>query len=81
MNKLRTSDEALRKIDGMLKFMKDNDLVTKGYLCGIVNGLRLARSYITGEEEIFERNEAQRMTRKDVDLFLESLFNNEDAVH
>ena len=31
----------------------------RGYICGLVNGLRLARGVISGENVILEREEAQ----------------------
>jgi len=62
---------AIKKIDDTLKFMKANNLIFRGYMCGVANGLRLARSLITGEELIFERDEVQKKTRKDLDLFCE----------
>jgi hypothetical protein len=48
LNKLKEMEDALIK-----KHMQ------AGYVCGLINGIRLSRSVISGEEAILERDEVQ----------------------
>jgi len=36
-----------------------NKHMQAGYVCGLINGIRLSRSVISGEEAVLERNEVQ----------------------
>ena len=45
-------------------------MIIQGYVCGLINGLKLLRSEIIGEEPVFERNEVQlrKPEKKETDL-------------
>jgi hypothetical protein len=44
-----------------------------GYVCGLVNGLKLARSVISGEEAILEREEVQPASDNSTKLILQKV--------
>jgi hypothetical protein len=65
-SKLKNSRSILRRIETLLEFLKSNDLIRQGELCGMANGLRLLKAEITGEEPLFERGETLRKIEGEV---------------
>jgi hypothetical protein len=47
--------EQLKKLENLLQ--KE---IQQGYICGLINGIRISRSVIAGEDYILEREEVQR---------------------
>lgn len=72
---MESNEKILVKINAAIKLLTDNFL-HRGYVCGIINGLRFARYLITKEQIIFERNDVQKESAdKDIDLKVENELN------
>jgi len=69
------TDELTRRLDKIKEM--ESVLITKhmqaGYVCGLINGMRLARSVISGEEAILEREEVQKPGDNNTRVILQKL--------
>lgn len=63
-------DRKCGEIDELVRNIKAKKFLKKGYMCGIVNGLRIAKSIIESKEHelILERNENLESSRHDIEI-------------
>lgn len=70
--KLKDVGEVVEYINEALSFIKEINILERGYMCGLVNGMRFIKYKITGEQPIFERNDAQPKAKRRIET-MESL--------
>lgn len=56
VNELERRLNALKSLEDRLK----NIHIQQGYICGLINGIRISRGIISGEDYILERDEVQK---------------------
>jgi len=54
---VKSSRTILKHIESTLRFIKKENLICQGEMCGFVNALRWIQAEINNQEPIFERNE------------------------
>lgn len=54
-------DELERRLNEVknLEYRLQSQYMQRGYICGLINGLRLARGVISGDDYILEREDSQ----------------------
>lgn len=63
-------DSKCAQIDSIIKKIIAKNLLKRGYMCGIINGMRIAKSIIESKEHevILDRNEVQEISRDDIEI-------------
>jgi hypothetical protein len=64
----RSPRASVKEIQRYLGIIRKGNFLTRGYMCGVVNGLRLAEAIIKNEKPIFERDEEQPEPPSGIDI-------------
>jgi len=67
-------NDKVEKINNLLGNFKKLKLIKRGYACGVVNGLRIAKSIMEGKERelILERNGSLKNSREDIEIVVDN---------